>query len=146
MVGQALWRKDRGAAFAAISALGSNDSVAALLPELQGTPRPLQPTIKDRLAEVLRSRSAELIAAAYEDIAVENAAALLGLDANAALDCNFSLNCCSDSSELYPCVILNQPCVARLHEFGMDKQSDSLIPLPKRCGTTTLRKSQRRLM
>ena len=141
MVGQALWRKDCGAAFAAISACGSSGSVTALLPELQGTPRPLQPTIKDRLAEVLRSRSAELIAAAYEDIAVENAAALLGLDANAARDCNFSLNCCSDGSELYPCVILNQPCVARLHEFGMDKQSDSLIPLPKRCGTTTLRKA-----
>merc|ERR1712166_1110543 len=88
MVGQALWRKDCGAAFAAISACGSDGNVAALVPELQ---------------EVVRSRSAELIAAAYEDIAVENAAALLGLDADAARDYCTNLGWTNNLTHFFPC-------------------------------------------
>merc|ERR1711957_4924 len=71
-----------------IFACGSDGSVAALLPELQ---------------EVVRSRSAELIAAAYEDIAVENAAALLGLDANAARDYCTNLGWTNNLTHFFPC-------------------------------------------
>lgn len=87
-VGKALWRKDRAGAFTAIQAVNGTGQVATLLPVLE---------------ETTRMRSLFLIASVYQDISIDAAASMLGLDNQATIDFCQQYGWQCDGALLTPC-------------------------------------------
>merc|ERR1712194_104920 len=84
--GKALWRKDWAAAFA-VRVAGTGE-VEALLPVLE---------------ETTRMRVLFLIASAYDDIRAESAAAMLGMNRDAAVNFCQGFGWTCDGAHLVPC-------------------------------------------